>query len=75
LATSYLLINTGMGAENEVLESIKEIPNVKEAHSVNGEYDIIARVEGKTMEELKNIISWKIRRHNKVKSTRTMIVV
>jgi DNA-binding Lrp family transcriptional regulator len=60
LATSYLLINTGMGAENEVLESIKEIPNVKEAHSVNGEYDIIARVEGKTMEELK---------------TRTMIVV
>ena len=35
--------------------------------------DIIARIEAETMEDLKNIISWKVRRLNKVRSTITMI--
>ena len=40
-----------------------------------GVYDIIARIETKTMQELKNTVSWKIRRLDKVRSTLTMIVV
>jgi len=40
---------------------------------VYGVYDIIARIEADTMEDLKNIISWKVRRINRVRSTLTMI--
>jgi DNA-binding Lrp family transcriptional regulator len=42
---------------------------------VYGVYDIIARIETGTMQDLKDTISWKIRRLDKVRSTLTMIVV
>jgi len=75
LATAFVLINAEIGAESEVLKGLKEIGEVKEAHMVYGVYDIIARIETETMQELKDIISWKIRRLDKVRSTLTMIVV
>jgi DNA-binding Lrp family transcriptional regulator len=75
LATAFVLINAEIGAENEVLKDLKTIPEIKEAHMVYGVYDIIARVETESMQELKDTISWKIRRLDKVRSTLTMIVV
>lgn len=75
LATAFVLINAEIGSESEVLKGLKEIGEVKEAHMVYGVYDIIARISTETMQELKDIISWKIRRLDKVRSTLTMIVV
>ncbi|OGD44809.1 AsnC family transcriptional regulator [Candidatus Bathyarchaeota archaeon RBG_16_57_9] len=75
MATAFVLINAEIGAESEVLKGLKDIPEVKEAHMVYGVYDIIARIQTETMQELKDIISWKIRRLDKVRSTLTMIVV
>lgn len=75
LATAFVLINAEIGSESEVLKGLKEIDEVKEAHMVYGVYDIIARISTETMQELKDIISWKIRRLDKVRSTLTMIVV
>jgi DNA-binding Lrp family transcriptional regulator len=75
MATAFVLINAEIGAETEVLKGLKDIKEVKEAHMVYGVYDIIARIETDTMQELKDIISWKIRRLDKVRSTLTMIVV
>lgn len=75
MATAFVLINAEIGAEAEVLKELKNISEVKEAHMVYGVYDIIARVETDTMQELKDVISWKIRRLDKVRSTLTMIVV
>jgi len=75
LATAFVLINAEIGAENDVLKDLKTITEIKEAHMVYGVYDIIARVETETMQELKDTISWKIRRLDKVRSTLTMIVV
>lgn len=75
MAISYILINVETGSEREILEVLEQISEVKEAHSVYGEYDIIARLEADTMEEIKNAISWRVRRHEKVRSTSTMIVV
>jgi len=75
LATAYILISIEIGAEGEVLKSLKPVSEIKEAHLVYGVYDIIARVETETMQELKDTVSWKIRRIDKVRSTLTMIVV
>ncbi len=73
MATAYVLLNTELGAETELMKDMKMIVEIKEAHMVYGVQDIIARIEADTMEDLKNIISWKVRRINRVRSTLTMI--
>jgi len=64
-----------LGAEEDLLKKLREIPNVREVYVVYGVYDIVARVEADTMEKVKETITWHIRRLDKVRSTLTMIVV
>jgi DNA-binding Lrp family transcriptional regulator len=75
LASAYLLLNVETGTEEEVMNKLKTLQKVKEARMVYGVYDIIVRVETETMEELKNVVSWTVRRLDRVRSTMTMIVV
>lgn len=75
MALAFVLINSEIGGENEILEELKKVKNVKEAHIVYGVYDIIAKVEAENMDKLKNVITWKVRRLDRVRSTLTMIVV
>jgi len=72
---TFVLINAEIGGEEEVLEEIKKVEGVQEAHTVYGVYDIIAKIEAETMDKLKEVVTWHIRRINKVRSTLTMIVV
>jgi DNA-binding Lrp family transcriptional regulator len=72
---AFVLINAEIGSEDAVVKELKAVANVKEAYMVYGVYDIVAKVAADTMDKLKEIITWKIRRLNKVKSTLTMIVI
>jgi DNA-binding Lrp family transcriptional regulator len=74
LPEAFVLVNTEIGAEAEALKAIKKIEGVKEAYLVYGVYDIIVRVKADTMDKLKEIVTWYIRRADKVRSTLTMIV-
>ena len=75
MATAFILVNAETGEEISVLARLKEVPEVKEAHMVYGVYDVIARVETGTMQELKDVLSLKIRRLNNISSTLTMVVI
>ena len=75
MPVAFVLINAEIGAESEVLQSLKKVGNVKEAYAVYGVYDIIAKVEAETMDKLKDIVTWNVRRLDKVRSTLTMIVM
>jgi len=70
-----VLINSELGAEEDVLAELKRMKSVKEAYMVYGVYDIVAKVESESMDKLKESISRNIRRLDKVGSTLTMIVV
>ena len=72
---AFVLINADLGAEEDLLKKLREIQNVKDVYVVYGVYDIVARVEADTMEKVKETITWKIRRLDRVRSTLTMIVV
>ena len=75
MPTAFVLINTEIGSEADVLETLKKVEGVAEAFAVYGVYDIISRVKADTMDKLKEIVTWRIRRLDKVRSTLTMIVV
>jgi DNA-binding Lrp family transcriptional regulator len=64
-----------VGSEEKVLEEVRKVPNVKECHRVYGIYDVIAKVEADSMDGLKEIITWKIRRVNGVRSTFTTVAM
>ncbi|MCD6323728.1 MAG: Lrp/AsnC ligand binding domain-containing protein [Desulfurococcales archaeon] len=72
---AIVLINTDIGTEEEVMDILSKTEGVIEAYIVYGVYDIVAKVKANSTEELKEIISSKIRRIPKVRSTLTMIIV
>jgi DNA-binding Lrp family transcriptional regulator len=75
MRTAYLFINLESGAEQEVLKELKEIEGVQEAYFVYGVYDIIVKVQADSMSKLKDIVSFKIRRLDKVRSTLTLVAM
>jgi len=75
VAQAIVMINVDVGKENEIFEKLLEIPNVKEVYMVYGIHDIIAIIEADTMDELRSLITEKIRKMDGVKSTLTNIVV
>jgi DNA-binding Lrp family transcriptional regulator len=75
MPSAYVLINCDLGSEEEIIKEIKKMDGVKEVEGTYGVYDIVAKVESDSMEKLKNVITWKIRRMPKVRSTVTLIVI
>ena len=59
----------------EVLKEVRAVEGVEEAQMVYGVYDIVAQVQTETMDQLKHIIAYKIRRLAKVLTTQTLLVV
>jgi len=74
MPSAYILLNTEIGAENQVLKALKKIEGVEEAHNLWGVYDIIANVKADSMEKLKFIVTKRIEKIGKINSKLTMII-
>jgi DNA-binding Lrp family transcriptional regulator len=74
LGFAYVLIGVEIGATEEVLRELRGMPEVKESYGVYGVYDIIVKVEAEDMSSLKDVVSSKIRRIDRVRNTVTMII-
>lgn len=74
MPTAYVLLNTEIGAEGQVLAALKKIEGVKEAHNLWGVYDIIANIKADSMEKLQHIVNARIGQINKINSKLTMII-
>ncbi|MCW3976247.1 MAG: Lrp/AsnC ligand binding domain-containing protein [Candidatus Bathyarchaeota archaeon] len=75
MTLAYVLINTELGEEGNVIKELRSIESVKEAHLTYGVYDVIAIAEAKNREKLKEIVAFKIRRLKDIRSTLTMIAI
>jgi len=74
METAYVLISCDLGCEKAIIDELKQLTNVKEAHGILGAYDILAKVESDGVESLRDTITWKIRKLNRVSSTLTLMV-
>jgi len=72
---AYLLINCDLGKEENILDTLRSIKSVKEAHGTFGSYDIIAEISAENAAELREDITWKIRKLPYIRSTLTLMVI
>jgi DNA-binding Lrp family transcriptional regulator len=75
MTKAFVLMNVDVGTDREVVNGLKSMEHVTKVYEVYGVYDIVAEVEGDTLEDLKETVNTKIRRLANVRSTNTMIVV
>ncbi|MGB9125151.1 MAG: Lrp/AsnC ligand binding domain-containing protein [Nitrosotalea sp.] len=80
MPTTYILINSDLGSDVEIIKKIKQIldneSGIKyEVQGVYGVYDIIVKITADSMDLLRSIITNKIRKIDKVYSTLTMMVI
>jgi len=68
---AFVLMNVEIGGEEETLNALKQIEEVKEAHTLFGVYDIIVKVEAEDRRRVEEIVIWKIRKLDKVRQTIT----
>ena len=73
MAQAFVLINCELGSEEEIISELKTFSDVKEVRGTFGAYDIIAKISSESIEKIRETISWKIRKIEKIRSTLTLM--
>jgi len=73
MAIAYVLINCELGSEEQIIEELKQLSDVKEIHGTFGAYDILTKVESDTAEKLRETITEEIRKIPRILSTLTLM--
>jgi len=75
VAKAYVLINCDLGSEDKIISDLRKLEHIKDAVGTFGAYDMVAKVEAETSEQLRETVTWKIRKMDKVRSTLTLMEV
>ena len=80
MPTSYVLINSNLGTDVEIITKIKDMladqKDIEfEINGVYGVYDIIVKLSSDNSEKLRSIVTNDIRKIENVQSTLTMMVI
>jgi DNA-binding Lrp family transcriptional regulator len=71
---AFVMINTELGSEKEVLDEIRKIDEIKESCIVYGIHDIAAKIGADTMDKIDEIVTW-VRNLDKIRETITLILI
>ena len=72
---AYVLVQSTIGHEMEVLSDLLKIDLVKEAKGTFGYYDILVKIEASSEKEIEMVITKKIRDVKNVNTTTTLSVI
>ena len=73
MAIAYVLINCELGSEESIIQQLGNLDGVTEVNGTFGAYDILAKIESAQVEDLRETITWKIRKIDKIRSTLTLM--
>ncbi len=59
-AKAFVLIETVVGRSKEVVSALKQLEGVKSVDTVTGPYDVIATIEGETLNDIGDLVTAKI---------------
>jgi DNA-binding Lrp family transcriptional regulator len=74
MTSAFLFINAEILFIDDVINKLKGVPEITDVYKVQGIYDIIARINSDTEEKLKELVSERIRRIDKITGTVTVII-
>ncbi len=74
MALAFLLLNVKPGHEEEVMNNLRTINEVKYAHRVYGVYDAVVKVEAESMDALKKVVNTRIKKIENITSVISLIV-
>jgi len=59
-AKAFVLIETMVGRNKDVVAALRQLEGVKSVDTVTGPYDIIAIIEGETLNDIGDLVTGKI---------------
>jgi DNA-binding Lrp family transcriptional regulator len=74
-SSAFVLIDCDFPFSANIIEELKNIPEIVEFYRVQSIYDIIAKVNADSEEKLHEIIIRKVREIRGIKNTSTMIII
>ena len=75
MISAVILVNTYIGEENRVLENIKSVEGVEEAHALWGIYDLIVKIKAHSIDKLKEIIKLRLQKFAGVTNILTLMII
>ena len=75
MVSAYVLINCDIGSVEDVISHLKTIDGVKEVHGTFGVYDVIVKIGSDNHETLRDTLTWKIRKMERIRATLTLMTI
>ena len=74
-AKAFVLIETAVGKNKDVVDHLSQMNGVKSVDTVTGPYDIIAIVEGESLNDIGDLITGKIHPVSGINRTVTCLAI
>jgi len=74
-AKAFVLIETVVGRNKEVVTALKQLEGVESVNTVTGPYDVIATTEGETLNDIGDLVTNKIHPIAGISRTVTCLVI
>ncbi len=74
MPSAYVLFNISPGLEDDVLNEAKKTGGIEEAYISYGVYDLIVKASADSTAELKELVTYKLRKIPNVTSTLTLML-
>ena len=73
MTDAYVMLNCDLGAEEGIIEKLKELEYVTDVFETIGTHDMLVKIQAENFEKIREIVSWNIQKLDKVRSTSTLI--
>lgn len=74
MVSAVLLLNTDLDTSDNVVDNLRSIEGVEEAHALYGVYDFLVRVKADSIDDLRAMTSKRIKKVAGVTSSITLMV-
>jgi len=73
MTIAYVLINCELGAEESIMEKLKEIEQAKEVFGTIGTHDLMVKLDAENFEKIREIVSKNVQKIEKIRTISTLI--